>query len=123
MPVRNFELLNNLVPNNGKIIEICKEYNALGIHAFTLEAVGDANAHTRNFAPLVGIDEESATGTANGALACYMYKYFDSSVTNYKMGQGYTMGKPSEITVQLEVKKNNILEVNVGGKAKIIEFY
>lgn len=31
-------------------------------------------AHCRNFAPLYGIDEESATGSSNGALACYLFE-------------------------------------------------
>jgi predicted PhzF superfamily epimerase YddE/YHI9 len=29
----------------------------------------------RNFAPLYGIDEEAATGTSNGALACFLMKH------------------------------------------------
>lgn len=28
----------------------------------------------RNFAPLYDINEEAATGTSNGALACYLYE-------------------------------------------------
>jgi len=28
-----------------------------------------------NFAPLYDIPEEAATGTSNGALSCYLYKY------------------------------------------------
>lgn len=121
MPVKSLEVLNGLLPHNEKIIEVCKKYGALGIHAFTLETLEHSNAHTRNFAPLVGIDEESATGTANGALACYLHKYINSDILIYKMEQGYAMEKPSEITVKLIVE-DSILKVLVGGKAKIIEF-
>lgn len=121
MPVKSLELLNSLTPHNKKIIEVCKEYNALGIHAFSLETITNANAHTRNFAPLVGIDEESATGTANGALACYINRYINPNLLEFTMEQGYSMGRPSEILIKLK-KEESIIKVMVGGKAKKIEF-
>ena len=39
-----------------------------------LDSLYHSNAYCRNFAPLYGIPEESATGTSNGALACYLLK-------------------------------------------------
>ena len=37
-----------------------------------LFALSEENIICRNFAPLYDIDEEAATGTSNGALACYL---------------------------------------------------
>jgi len=42
---------------------------------FTLETIHNATAHCRNLAPRYDIPEEAATGTASGALSCYLYKH------------------------------------------------
>ena len=103
-----------------KIKQISRKYNAVGYHVFALESLHGANANCRNFAPLYDIPEESATGTSNGALGCYLYHYGkinDEKASNLVIEQGYSMKKPSEIMVSLTVKKNEIFEVKVGGNA------
>lgn len=87
---------------------------------FTLDSLNDSSAHCRNLAPLYGIPEESATGTSNGALACYLLKYSQTNPEyskNLSFEQGYSMNMPSEIMVSLSVENNEIHEVRVGGKA------
>jgi PhzF family phenazine biosynthesis protein len=82
--------------------------------------LGQAHAHTRNLAPLYGIPEESATGTANGALASYMFAYGEINrreAGNLIIEQGYSMNKPSEIIVELTTHAKDIIGVKVGGKA------
>ena len=37
--------------------------------------MSEENIICRNFAPLYDIDEEAATGTSNGALACYLHHH------------------------------------------------
>ncbi len=120
LPVKNLETLLTMKPNFTKIIELSKKYNSVGIHAFTLETKFGAAAHCRNFAPLYDIPEESATGTASGALASYLFNHGTievSSAKNIIFEQGYSMDKPSEILVHLEIKDNEIASVNVGGIA------
>ena len=56
--------------------EFCQQHKVIGVHAFELlESECGLTASCRNFAPLVDIPEESATGSANGALACYLTKH------------------------------------------------
>lgn len=117
LPVKSLEELNNLRPNFEKITELSEKYDAVGIHAFTENTNNNANAICRNFAPRYGINEESATGTSNGALACYLKKYDNNSNLEYLFEQGYSMNKPSEIKVKLVLSKDNISEVYVGGSA------
>jgi len=117
LPVNTLNDLNNLDPNLKMIKEISKKYDVIGIHAFTTD--GDVDAYSRNFAPIVGIDEESATGTSNGALSCYLYKYVNKK-NKYILRQGFSMGLPSEIKSELKVVEDEIIDVFVGGKAKII---
>ena len=115
--VKSIEELNYLTPDFGAISTLAMTYSAIGIHAFALGE--DADAYGRNFAPVVGIDEESATGTSNGALACYLYKYWKKK-NNYLLRQGYSMNQPSEIIVNLEIENESVKKVHVGGSAIII---
>jgi PhzF family phenazine biosynthesis protein len=120
IPIKNINILNSMKPDLKKIEEISRKYHAIGYHVFTLESLYGSTAHCRNFAPLYGIPEESATGTSSGALGCYLFKYGKINPVgagNMVFEQGYVMKKPSEIVVSLLVKGKEILEVQVGGKA------
>lgn len=124
IPIKNIEILDAIKPNFEKVTEISKKYNVVGYHMFTFDSLNNSNAYCRNLAPLYGIDEESATGTSNGALACYLYKYGMLDLLkcdNITFEQGYSMSMPSEINVGLNVKENDICEVKVGGKALNID--
>lgn len=120
IPVKSMEILNAIKPDMEKIKKVSQKYNAVGYHVFALESLFGANANCRNFAPLYDIPEESATGTSNGALACYLYHYgkiSNDQASNIVFEQGYSMKKPSEILVSLTIKENEIHEVKVGGIA------
>lgn len=117
IPVKSIEELNKLKPNFEKMTELSEKYDVVGLHAFTEKTKNNASAICRNFAPRYGIDEESATGTSNGALACYLNKYDSNTYFEYLFEQGYSMNKPSEIKVKLELSNDEINEVYVGGSA------
>lgn len=117
LPIKSLKILLSLEPDLEVIKKISDEFNVTGIHAFSLDTYDDNNAHCRNFAPLYGIDEESATGTSNGALACYLYNFNNDKVNRFTFEQGYVMNEPSEINVELNVKDDKISRVYVGGKA------
>ena len=116
-PIKDIETLNQLKPNFEEIIEMSIEYNVIGIHAFAIDETVDA--YGRNFAPIVGIKEESATGTSSGALSCYLFKY-NQKKESYILRQGYTMNLPSEIYTELVIENGKIQDVWVGGTATII---
>ncbi len=100
-------------------VDLCG-HATIGAHFFTLKTLDNKNtAHTRNFAPLYGIEEESATGGANGALSCYLFKYLKNNFNyqNLIFEQGNIMGTPSLVFVELEIKNDNITCVKVGGNA------
>lgn len=120
IPIKTMDILNSIKPNFKKIEEISRKYNVIGYHIFTLESLYNSTSHCRNFAPLYGIPEESATGTSNGALGSYLFKYGKidcPQAGNIVFEQGYAMKRPSEISVALTVEGKEILEVKVGGKA------
>ena len=70
IPVVDVETLNHLHPVMDAISEITERFNALSFHVFAF-GNDDHTAHVRDFAPLYGVPEESATGTANAALLLF----------------------------------------------------
>jgi len=118
LPVKDKASLEKIIPNEQAIINLSKIHGTIGIHVFCLDEKLDA--YGRNFAPILGILEESATGTSNGALACYLYQHHHKK-TKYTLRQGYTMNQPSEILVRLDINQDKIISVWVGGKAFLIK--
>lgn len=119
VPIKSETQLHALEPNFDKIKEISKYYNVVGMHLYTFN---DDRIICRNFAPLYEINEEAATGTSNGALACYLYEQHSLQKDVYVFEQGYSLYSPSEILVKLVTNnKNEIEKVYVGGKGYYCE--
>lgn len=121
IPVKSVKILDRLSPIVEKIIEISLKYDVIGVHCFSISNDTEADAYGRNFAPIVGIIEESATGTSNGALGCYLNNYVNKEKIKWILRQGYSMNLPSEIITRLTKRDNKIQTVFVGGTAKILE--
>lgn len=115
--------LSKIKVNEATTSAYCEEHNIVGIHAFELNE--ESTSHTascRNFAPLFGISEESATGSASGALACYLTKHLvreNTGTNNFTFEQGRDMGGVSKISATVDANENNITKVSVGGFAQI----
>lgn len=123
IPVKSLSTLKNIEPDFSEIAAISEKYDTVGYHIFTLETESGNFAHCRNLAPRYGINEEAATGSASGALTCYLNSYGIINLpSKIILEQGYTMGRPSEIIVELSLKPNGSLRVMVGGRANSIEF-
>jgi PhzF family phenazine biosynthesis protein len=122
IPVKSIKQLLNIQPDFQKVAGISRKYGVIGYHLFTLETVGKAAAHCRNLAPLYEIPEEAATGTSNGALACYLFHegLIAENAGELVFEQGYSMGRPSEIRAELTVDGGEIRRVRVGGTARDI---
>lgn len=114
IPIESRSSLDALQPNFEEIKKVSSDYHVVGFHLYTQT---DDQITCRNFAPLYDIDEESATGTSNGALACFLYK----KKLSYVFTQGYSLNLASEILVKLEANANDEIEkVFVGGKGYFI---
>ena len=68
--------------------------------------------HGRMFGPLIGIQEDPATGSAAGALAGLLAA--DRS-TDLVMHQGQDMGRPSTLHLRTEPLPHGKLHIQVGG--------
>ncbi|HHE6469383.1 TPA: PhzF family phenazine biosynthesis protein [Providencia rettgeri] len=119
IPVKT-DYLDLLQPNYDAITTISRESNAIGFHVFELSQSTSITAHCRNFAPLYGINEESATGSASGALGCYLVNYLLPNETQFLFEQGRAMGCSSSIQVNIHSQAKNITQVKVGGQAAMM---
>ena len=116
LPVSSREKLNGVIQDKEKIIGISKKYSVVGVHMFYYNPNSETTAFCRNFAPLFGIDEESATGTSNAALTCYLHgKGLVKTNGINKFIQGETMGKPSTICSRVDGSN----DIFIGGNAII----
>lgn len=119
LEVDSLQTLEKMNIKKEAMIDVCKEYDLIGMHVVSRETIERGSDFCcRNFAPAVGIDEESATGTSNASLLYYMLRKqmnFDYRKT-YKVEQGYFMNSPSNIFVKADKETGSIY---VGGMAKI----
>lgn len=75
----------------------------------------------RMFAPLDGIPEDPATGSAAAALAAYLGQ-LDGTSQSLNITQGVTMGRPSQIKAEVTVEDGTPVEVAISGRAvKVME--
>lgn len=119
LPVLSLGDLARIAPDFRALSALSERYGAVGVHAFTRDG-GDATCHVRNFAPLYGIDEESATGTANGALTYYGYlNGFIAAGDPCTFLQGEAMGRPSVIHARLD-KDGGAPRIRVGGAGVVV---
>ncbi|MEW6724115.1 MAG: PhzF family phenazine biosynthesis protein [Bacillota bacterium] len=126
LPVVNRPKLYALRPDQEALGEYCRRHNLVSIHAFALDPVEKGHAvNCRDFAPAVGIPEESATGTANGALGAYLVENrlikATPPTTRFVSEQGDAMGRPSRITVEVDGAPGKITAVRAGGRAVVVE--
>lgn len=123
--VEDEKCLQSLKPNLALMSELNRKTNSIGIHVFFLNPPGSAiTAHCRNFAPLYGINEESATGSSNGSLACYLFENgLLSPDSSHKLlfRQGDSLNAPSDIYVRLSIYDGTIKKVECGGEVVIDE--
>lgn len=122
VPVDSLEELNAITPDFEAMSKLSERQKVVGIHAYVLRRAGsDLKIDCRNFAPLYGINEEAATGTANGALTYYLYKkgIIRENELN-TITQGESMGRPSKIVTMAEIDNDGKVIIKVGGSAATV---
>jgi len=76
------------------------------------------NWKTRMFAPGHGIDEDPATGSAAGPLACHLLRHGGvASGDEIAIAQGAEIGRPSTLYARATGTRETITGVEVGGSA------
>lgn len=119
MPVRNEEVLKSINVDNQALTALSNRLGVTGVHAFALDKDLEDEAVARNFAPAVGIPEEAATGTSNGALIYYLKSNNILKGERLLVRQGQYMNRPSQIACFINQGESGF-KVKVGGSASIV---
>jgi len=104
--------------------------NASGFDAIAAEGVpADVHLYTRGgdgfdyrarmFAPLEGVPEDPATGSANCALAGLLAELEPEpdGTFRWRVAQGETMGRPSVLDIAAEKRGGTVVATRVGGRS------
>mgnify|MGYP001230998550 CR=1 FL=1 len=82
----------------------------------------DSDFHARMFGPSMGIVEDAATGSAAAAFAGVIF-HFDKpgqGSHHYVIEQGFEMGRPSIIQLELDVDNGVMVRERIGGSAIVV---
>ena len=124
VPMRTLTAVRSIIPDVSAVAALCQQYGANGMMVYsTMTVEQQSTVHTRMFAPLIGIIEDPATGSASGALGAYLVQNGVVEVgpmTEIIAEQGYEIERPSRILIQVESEDDVIQEVKVGGQAVMV---
>ena len=125
VPIKSLAKLK-VLPSGGAGMGLASLLRDLGTDCamcYTLETERPgATVHCRMFAPGLGVTEDPATGSAAGALGCYLVWHGQvrphDGVARIVVEQGIEIGRPSMIHVEIAVGNGGeITAVRVGGEA------
>jgi len=89
-----------------------------GIHLYFRDGAAGIDVRTRMFAPLHGVTEDPATGSANVALVGLLASLRperDLSLS-LRIAQGVEMGRPSLLDASAEKRGGVVVETRIGGR-------
>lgn len=120
VPVRDLEVIGRAMPVVQYWDEAFGDSDAPHAFLYCRETIHkDAIFHARMFAPLMGINEDPATGAAASAFAGVITRFDDPPDGSHSgfIEQGYEMGRASDIYLDLEIDGGNLKKVRIGGNA------
>jgi len=91
---------------------------AVGIHLYTHANEQGVELQSRMFAPLYGVPEDPATGSANVVLIGLLahFRREPDLTLSKTIGQGFDMGRPSILETTAEKKAGRVVDTFVGGR-------
>ena len=105
--------------NHGAFVDLDLD-NTVGVYLYAHGGVHDSTHwHARMFAPTAGIPEDPATGSAAAGFPAQLLLAGEvhSPSHQWRVEQGYEMGRPSEIDLRIAQKEGVITSVEIGGFA------
>jgi trans-2,3-dihydro-3-hydroxyanthranilate isomerase len=89
-----------------------------GIHLYLRDGADGIDIRTRMFAPLHGVPEDPATGSANVALVGLLASLRTEPDLSLRLriAQGVEMGRPSLLDASAEKRAGAVIETRIGGR-------
>ena len=118
--VRDREALRRAQPRTDVFMERLPRDEATGIHLYVEHAEAGADFQSRMFAPLHGVFEDPATGSANVALIGLLahLRSEPSLRLHAIIGQGVDLGRPSLLRATAEKLDGIVSATYIGGGCK-----
>jgi trans-2,3-dihydro-3-hydroxyanthranilate isomerase len=90
----------------------------VGIHLYVAAPEHGVEIQSRMFAPLFGVPEDPATGSANVSLIGLLAARDPRTdlVLAKRIGQGFDMGRPSILDAAAEKKAGRVVATYIGGR-------
>jgi trans-2,3-dihydro-3-hydroxyanthranilate isomerase len=128
VPIRSLSEVQGLGAGRLNIAALnlaCQAVDTECVAVFSLETESpEAVVHVRMFAPLLGVPEDPATGSANGALGAYLVRHqavdVTAPTTYLTSEQGAELGRPSTLYVEVDGGPDEISSVRVGGEVAAV---
>jgi trans-2,3-dihydro-3-hydroxyanthranilate isomerase len=91
---------------------------AVGIHLYCHASEQGVEIQSRMFAPLFGVPEDPATGSANVVLIGLLAHFRPEAELSLSktIGQGFDMGRPSILQASAEKKAGRVVATYIGGR-------
>lgn len=117
IPIVSLQVLRKIKPQLAQINQYSEQNDGGCWYVFTSEALNpQSDIAARSFDPIVGIDEDAATGSAAGPLGCYADKYIHKGgKKQFVIDQGFDMDMNA--TLYVDVAST----VLVGGYASVFD--
>ena len=86
------------------------------------QAGDEFDIHARMFAPLDGVPEDPATGSANCALSAMLSHYSaqQDGWLSFRISQGVEMGRPSVLESRVEKRDGRVVSSHIGGASVLV---
>ncbi|MGH2413315.1 MAG: PhzF family phenazine biosynthesis protein [Microcystaceae cyanobacterium] len=123
IPLRNRQALGRVQLNREHWKQLLSKYWAPSVYIFTYDAeFANSDVRSRMFAPIMGIEEDPATGSAATALAGYLSirNPLAKGTRRWTVEQGFEMGRPSLLQLEAEQENGKIKAIRVGGSSVLV---
>jgi trans-2,3-dihydro-3-hydroxyanthranilate isomerase len=93
-----------------------------GVHLYVRDAADGVDIWSRMFAPLHGVAEDPATGSANVALVGLLASLRPETDLSLRVriAQGVEMGRPSILDASAEKRGGTVIETRIGGRCILV---
>lgn len=122
-PLKNLEAVRRATPDLARFASDLggDAHRAVFVYCAQSAEAGH-DFHARMFAPSYGVAEDPATGSAAAAFAGVLTRFagLTDGRHEFAIEQGYEMGRPSRIEVEISGDREAIREVRVGGGCVLV---
>jgi trans-2,3-dihydro-3-hydroxyanthranilate isomerase len=120
--LKKYEALKRAEVDMKKLLVLADECVTANILLYVQREEDDVDIRARVFAPLEGVPEDPATGSANCALAGILSHYDEAPDGRFRwrIAQGVEMGRPSILHAEAEKKDNVVVNTTISGSCVMV---